>query len=210
LNRVSSTDAVSRGSKVTFSDKYKQKDSKTAVLIGDSMCRGVGSKLSENSQMFSSESHSGARIESITSKLAEKSLGLSENSHAVIMVGTNNLARDGTSVIAKKYRDMLTVLKETRCRKTSVIGILRRAKDGCFLNSKRLAVNENLRKMCIECDVEYIDPQDIYKNVAASKFRKCRDRVDLGIVDSWGVHLNEWGQHEVAAVVFKHCVSFLG
>jgi len=49
LNRVSSTakNAVSSGSKVTFSDKYKQKGSKTAVLIGDSMCRGVGSKLHE-------------------------------------------------------------------------------------------------------------------------------------------------------------------
>jgi hypothetical protein len=114
-------------------------------------------------------------------------------------------------VFEKKYRDLLTVIKETQCRKRSIIGILRRANDSTYLNSKRLSVNEKLRKLCVEFGVEFLEPQDIYKTVAASKFRKPSSvSAELGILDRWGLHLNEWGQEEVASVVFKHCVSFLG
>ena len=61
--------------------------------------------------------------------------------------------------------------------------------------------------MCAEFDVEYVDPEEIYKSMSVSNFRRC-DRVDLGILDNWGLHLNEWGQYEVAEHLAKHCVSF--
>lgn len=193
-----------------FCEMFKGRSSKTAVVIGDSMCRGAGKKLCVNSQMFSSESYGGARIENITKKFTDKMVGVSDESHAVVMVGTNNLKTDGTSVIESKYRELLKSMTETRCRKKSVVGILRRANDGLYMNSKRLAVNDKLRKLCKEFDVEYIDPQDIYDSVAASKFNKSsRVGVDLNILDRWGLHLNEWGQDELAAVLFKHCVGFL-
>ena len=174
------------------------------------MITGVGQKLESNSQMFSYDSVGGARIEDMDKKLiGDDAVQFNEDSHIVVMVGTNNLSRDGTVVIKKKYEGMLKTMSELKCRQRSIVGILRRARDGSYLNSKRLAVNENLKEMCKNLDVKYIDPEYVYTFVEQSKFRMSDD-AELGILNSGGLHLNTWGQTEVAAALFKHCVGFLG
>ena len=194
---------------VRFCDKYKDKGKETVVLIGDSMLRGVGCRLERNSNMFSSSVVGGERIERTTKRLREVST--SEDSHVVVMVGTNNLKTDNVSEFEKKYREMLDTLKNLRCRKRSVVGIFRRARNGDYMNSKRLGVNESLRKLCAEFECEYIDPEEIYKSADESKFKFITTTYpELEMLDRWGLHLNYWGQDEVAAYLFKHCVSFLG
>jgi len=194
--------------RVNIPDKFKDRDNKTVVVVGDSMVRGISQKLTSSSKMFSCQTFGGARIEDISKKLTTQDVGVKDDSHVVIIAGTNNLAREGTSAISKKYRELLENLKNLRCRERSVVGILRRGKDGEYLNSKRLGVNSRLKNLCAEFDVEYVDPNEIYKSVSVSKFRRC-ENVKLGILDNWGLHLNDWGQYEVAEHLAKHCVSFL-
>jgi len=206
-----------RRSAQTFAEKYKSKSEKTAVIVGDSMVRGVGTKLKKNSQMFSCTAYGGARIEDVSKYLSDgKSVKTTDDSHVVVMVGTNNLRSDGTEGIREKYEELLNTLKDTRCRKRSVVGIFRRARDNVYLNSKRLAVNERLKKQCASSGVEYIDPDDVYRNIARSSPQRCStsirksSNIEVDILDRWGLHPNDWGQDEIAAYLFKHCVSFLG
>lgn len=191
--------------RMSFSEKYREKDNQTVVMFGDSMLRGVGQKLERNSQMFSIKSVGGARIENITEILKETSIR--EDSHVVAVVGTNNLGSDGTEIIRSKYREMLKMLSEVKCKKVSVVGIFRRAKDDGYTESKRLAVNVCLSELCGEFKVEYIDPEVIYRAVSGSgPVQPTRTQM----LDRGGLHLNDWGQEKVAAFIFKHCVSFLG
>ena len=195
--------------KVSFAEECKSKDEMTVVVVGDSMVRGVGHELVVNSQMFSYESHGGAKIEDITKMFKEKSVRVREDTHLVVMVGTNNLSRDYTEMIMDKYKDLLKSLKENRTRKVTVVGIMRRGKDDAYIEGKRRSLNVRLQDLCNEAGVEFVDPHTIYKCIWERTARECSD-VDMRVLDRGGLHLNHWGQHEVASVLFKHCVSFLG
>ena len=64
--------------------------------------------------MFNSLVFGGAKIEDITKKVEK----LKDNeSHIVLMVDTNNLKLDGTTMIMSKYKDLVTQLKAKRFKK---------------------------------------------------------------------------------------------
>ena len=87
---------------------------------------------------------------------------------------------------------MIEEAKKISNRKISLVGILKRADVGLYFESKRIGVNERLRKMCEQSGVEYIE-----YNLERS--RLARD----------GLHLNHLGQDELAKSIFDHCKSFL-
>ena len=118
---------------------------------------------------------------------------------------TNNLSKNGTEQILSKYKDLLHELRELKCRKVSVVGIFVRARDGNFQYSRRVSVNSRLGELCTWMGFKFIDPISVYSSVGGSDVR-----VQTSLLDRWGLHFNQWGQHEVAAFLFKHCVHFLG
>ena len=78
---------------------HKNKKEGTVLLIEDSLTRGVGNHLKSQHSMFDSLAFGGAKIEDITRKVEE----LKDNeSHIVLMVGTNNLKSDGATMIMSK------------------------------------------------------------------------------------------------------------
>ena len=89
----------------------------------------------------------GAKIEDITKKVEE----LKDNEcHIILMVGTNNLKSDGTTMIMSKYKDLVNQLKVKRFKRTSIVEILARNDLSNYINNKRIAMNIQLKELCNE------------------------------------------------------------
>jgi lysophospholipase L1-like esterase len=114
-------------------------------------------------------------------------------SHIVVMVGTNNLKSDGTAMIMDKYKELVNQLKAKRFRKTSIVGILARNDLSNYNNSKRLAMNIQLKELCCRNEIDFLEIV-IDKNA---------------MLDSRGLHLNFTGQDKVARSIFKRSVRYL-
>jgi lysophospholipase L1-like esterase len=179
---------------VSFSEKFKDKPKDTVLVLGDSMVRGMGSCLERDSGgeggMYRKLSYGGARIEDIDSKLGV--IGDKPESHVVIVVGTNNLKKDGTELIMARFRSLISELRKYRYRKVSFVGILRRTDVSSYIDSKRLSLNLRLQRLCVENEYGYVE----------------RDLVSEHL-DRDGLHLNAEGQDVVARTIFRHCKQFL-
>ena len=196
--------------KMSFKEKCKDLKEGTVVLMGDSMIRGVGEKMRRDNIMFTPIANGGARIESITWSLKNKQVTqLRDESHLVVMVGTNNLKGEGTEVIMNKYKELIETMKEVKCRKLTTVGILTRGDENEYLESKRIGLNQRLSELCARNGVEFVDPSGVYDTINAGRPAQERRRIETRVLDRWGLHLNEWGQEQVARVLFKHCVKFL-
>jgi hypothetical protein len=189
--RLSRTGSENMIKKPSFEEKYKDKSKDTIMLVGDSLTRGVGSKLERQSHMVTTLSQGGARIEHITGQISK--LGSREDRHLVVLVGTNNIEREGNIGIMDKYRKLLEECGKVSNRKVSLIGIPRRSDLGSYEDSRRIGVNLWLEELCSEFGAGFLawEPRD---NMLA------RD----------GLHLNEAGQDALGREIFRHCKTFLG
>src|SRR5271163_4317110 len=194
---------------VSFKERCKEKKEGTVVLLGDSMIRGVGEKLKRDNLMFSPAAYGGARIESLTWNLKHKQVeSLSSESHLVVMVGTNNLKSEGTEIITRKYEELVDQIKEEKCKKVSMVGILTRGDEDQYLESKRIALNMRLKKLCEKNAVDFVDPIEIYETVCRGRPEERRE-IETRVLDRWGLRLSDWGQDQVARVLFRHCTRNL-
>ena len=65
----------------------------------------------------------GAKIEAITERV-DNIVGLGKGGSVLVHVGTNNVKREGTTVIVRKYRNLVRTLKQTRVEQAILSGIL--------------------------------------------------------------------------------------
>ena len=108
------------------------------------------------------------------------------------MVGTNNLNSDGTTMIMNKYKDLVNELKATRFKRISIVEILARNDVSNYINSKRTAMNMQLK----DCRMNDIHFSEII--------------IDKDVmIDRRGHHLNFTGQDKVARSISKQRVNFL-
>jgi len=179
------------GSKaISFSEKYRDKKSDTVLVVGDSLVRGVGAHLERDSQMYSSLSLGGARIETVEAEITR--MGEKPESHLVVMVGTNNIKNEGSEIIMGWYEKLLDEAEKQKFRKISVVGILRRDDLSSFQNSRRIGINLRLQKLCKDKGIGFV-----YKDLVTEHLG--RDKL----------HLSEFGQEEVGRCIFRHCKHFL-
>ena len=89
----------------SFADKFKDKAKDTIVLIGDSLTRGVGAKLEQQSHMVTTKSRGGAKIENVTEQI--ELLQDKDDRHLVVLVGTNNIQNENSETIRKKFKSLL-------------------------------------------------------------------------------------------------------
>ena len=78
-------------------------------------------------------------------------------SHIVLMVGTNNLKSNGTTMMMSKYKDLVNQLKAKRFRRTSIVEILARNDLLNYMNSKRIAMNIQLKELCMKNDIDFLE-----------------------------------------------------
>jgi lysophospholipase L1-like esterase len=176
--------------KTSFAEEFKSKAKDTIVLVGDSLARGVGQKLEQQSHMVTTKSRGGARIEQVTEQI-----GLLQDNvdrHLLVLVGTNNVENDSSEAIRLKYRSLLEASKKVKNRKVSVIGIPRRYDLSGYQNSRRIGANLELEKMCVKHDIGFIAYEPYRSRIAKDE-----------------IHFNHVGQDELARMIFEHCKSFL-
>jgi lysophospholipase L1-like esterase len=176
--------------KMSFAEKWKNKSAETVVVLGDSLVRGVGQHLQRDSHMFSFNSISGARIETVKEEVEK--LDNKDDRHLVLVVGTNNIKSEGSEIIRARYEQLVSKCKNIRNRAVTLVGIPKRYDLNDYLESRRLGVNTYLKEICQSNKIEYLE----YDPVRA---RMLRD----------GLHLNAVGQDEMARKIFTHCKAFL-
>ena len=92
----------------------------------------------------------------------EKIVGRGNGGSILVHVGTNNADKEGTSAIVEKYRKLLKKTKQARIGQIILSGILpvfgNRIQG--YRNSKRMAVNGMVKRLCKEEEVGYVDLWD--------------------------------------------------
>ena len=139
-------------------DGKKRKDT---IYVGDSIMRKTDSRLSKGEDVV--VCLPGARIEHVTERV-EKIMGRGNGGTILVHVGTNNADKEETTAIVEKYRDLLKKTKQARVGQIIISGILpvfgNRIQG--YRNSKRMAVNGMVERLCKEEDVGYVDLWDSF------------------------------------------------
>ena len=139
-------------------DGKKRKDT---IYVGDSIMRKTDSRLSKGEDVV--VCLPGARIEHVTERV-EKIMGRGNGGTILVHVGTNNADKEGTTAIVEKYRDLLKKTKQARVGQIIISGILpvfgNRIQG--YRNSKRMAVNGMVERLCKEEDMGYVDLWDSF------------------------------------------------
>ena len=129
--------------------------------MGDSIVRKTDTRLSKEEDVV--VCLPGARIEHVTERV-EKIMGRGKGGTILVHIGTNNADKEGTTAIVDKYRKLLKKTKEARVEQIILSGILPvfgNRIDG-YRNSKRMAINMMVKRLCKEEDVGYVDLWDSF------------------------------------------------
>ena len=94
----------------------------------------------------------------------EKIMGRGNGGTILVHVGTNNTDKEGTTAIDEKYRKLLKKTKQARLGQIILSGILPVCGNRIqgYRNSKRMAVNGMVERLCKEEDVGYVDMWDSF------------------------------------------------
>ena len=110
----------------------------------------------------------GARIEHVTlTERVEKIMGRGKGGTILVHVGANNADKEGTTAIVDKYRMLMKKTKEARVGQIILSGILPvfgNRIDG-YRNSKRMAINGMMKRLCKEEYVGYVDLWDSFVGI---------------------------------------------
>ena len=132
------------------------------IYVEDSIVRKTASRLSKGDIVVCLP---GARIEHVTERVEQiMGRGKCNGGSVLVHVGTNNADKEGTTSIVEKYRNLLKKTKQARVIQIILSGMLpvfgNRIR-GCR-NSKRMAVNGMVKRLCKEDEVGYVDLWDSF------------------------------------------------
>ena len=148
--------------------------------MGDSIGRKTDTRLSKGKDVV--VCLPGARIKHVTERI-EKITGRGKGGTIMVHVGTNNVEKEETTAIVDKYMNLLNMTKEARVGQIIQSGILPvfgNTIDG-YRNSKRMAINGMMKRLCREEDMGYVDLWDSFVG-----------KEDMFVRD--GLHLSGKGQ----------------
>ena len=133
----------------------------TTIYVGDSIIRKTHTRLSKGEDVV--VCLPGARIEHVTERV-EKIVGRGNGGTILVHVGTNNTDKEGTTAIVEKYRKLLKKTKQARLGQIILSGILPVCGNRIqgYRNSKRMAVNGMVERLCKEEEVGYVDMWDSF------------------------------------------------
>ena len=133
----------------------------STIYVGDSIVRKTDRRVGKGKDVV--VCLPGARIEHVTERV-EKIMGRGKGGTILVHVGTNNADKEGTTAIVDKYRNLLKKTKEARVGQVILSGILPvfgNRIEG-YRNSKRMAINGMMKRLCKEEDVGYVDLWDSF------------------------------------------------
>ena len=120
--------------------------------MGDSIVRKTDTRLSKGEDVV--VCLSGARIEHVTERV-DQIMGRGNGGSILVHIGTNNADKEGTTAIVEKYRNLLKKTNQARAGQIILSGILPvfGNKIHGYRNSKRMAVNGMVKRLCKEEEV---------------------------------------------------------
>ena len=126
------------------------------VFVGDSIVRKTDRVLNNGDDVV--VCLPGAKIEAITERV-KNIVGSGKGGSVLVHVGTNNVEREGTTAIVRKYRQLVRTLKQTRVEQVILSGILpvmgRRGHK--YRNCRGMAINMLVQRLCREEEVGFVD-----------------------------------------------------
>ena len=126
------------------------------VFVGDSIVRKTDRVLNKGDDVV--VCLPGAKTEAITERV-KNIVGSGKGGAVLVHVGTNNVEREGTTAIVRKYRQLVRTLKQTRVEQVILSGILpvmgRRGHK--YRNCRGMAINMLVQKLCREEEVGFVD-----------------------------------------------------
>ena len=133
----------------------------TTICVGDYIIRKTDSRMSKGEDVV--VCLPGTRIEHVTERVA-KIMGRGNGGTILVHVGTNNTDKEGTTAIVEKYRKLLKKTKQARLEHIILSGILPVCGNRIqgYRNSKRMAVNGMVERLCMKEDVGYVDMWDSF------------------------------------------------
>ena len=133
----------------------------TTIYVGDSIIRKTDSRLSKGEDVI--VCLPGSRIEHVTERV-EKIMARGNGGTILVHIGTNNTDKEGTTAIVEKYRKLLKKTKQARLGQiilSQILPVCGNRIQG-YRNSKRMAVNVMVERLCKEEDVGYVDMWDSF------------------------------------------------
>ena len=125
------------------------------VFVGDSIVRKTDRVLNKGDDVV--VCLPGAKIEAITERV-KNIVGSGKGGSVLVHLGTNNVEREGTTAIVRKYRQLVRTLKQTRVEQVILSGILpvmgRRGHK--YRNCRGMAINMLVQKLCREEEVGFM------------------------------------------------------
>ena len=99
-----------------------------------------------------------AKIEAITERV-ENIIGSGKGESVLVHKGTNNVKREGTTAIVRKYRQLVRTLKQMQVEQVILSGMLsvigRRGQR--YQNCRGIAINMIVQKLCGEEEFGFVD-----------------------------------------------------
>ena len=125
------------------------------VFVGDSIVKKTDRVLNKGDDMV--VCLPGAKIEEITERV-ENIVGSGKGRSVLVHIGTNNIEREGTTAIVRKYRQLVRTRKQTRVEQVILSGILsvigRRGHR--YRNCRGMAINMLVQKLCRKEEVGFV------------------------------------------------------
>ncbi len=124
----------------------------STIYVGDSIVRKTCTRLSKGKDVV--VCLPGARIEHVAERV-EKIIGRGNGGSILVHIGTNNTDKEGTTAIGEKYRNLLKKMKKARAGQIILSGVLPVFGNRFhgYRNSKRMAVNGMVKRLCKEEEV---------------------------------------------------------
>ena len=131
------------------------------ICVEDSIVRKIDTRLSKGEDVV--VCLPGARIEHVTERV-EQIMGRGNGGSILVHIGTNNADKERTTAILEKYWNLLKKTKQARAGHIILSGILPvfGNRIQVYRNSKRMAVNGMVKRLCKEEEVGYVDLWDSF------------------------------------------------
>ena len=135
----------------------------TTIYVGDSIIRKTDTRLSKGEDVVVCLPGS-SKNRACDRERVEKIVGRGNGGTILVHVGTNNTDKEGTTAIVEKYRKLLKKMKQARLGQIILSGILPVCGNRIqgYRNSKRMAVNGMVERLCKEEEVGYVDMWDSF------------------------------------------------
>ena len=168
------------------SDGHRQEAKGKILVVGDSLARGVGYKMtSMYGDSVKVDAVGGAKIKDVVGRVNE--VTPDKTSTLVVIAGANNMQEDYSETIEEGVQDLIAAGSKV-AKDILVVGLVKRYDLGPGFERKRILLNMRIKARCKDAGAKFIE------------YEPERSRLHKD-----GLHLNWRGQNELGKAILSKC-----